>query len=151
MNKENKKNLIKRGIFRAAINTGAVIGLSCLKPELAWAYMMGAYGNVALSMEYTAYKMKEREEWEPHPEPTNLREYYLKGPEYIEEPCETLYERIEGKAIDLIEENTPIIVGKIKDGLNRIKKSKLKINVDHKILKDKQNKIDQEQKDILVK
>ena len=62
-----------------------------------------------------------------------------------------MYERIEGKAIDLIEENTPIIVGKIKDGLNRIKKSKLKINVDHKILKDKQNKIDQEQKDILVK
>ncbi len=150
MNKENKKDLVKRGLFRAAINTGAVIGLSCFKPELAWAYMMGAYGNIALGLKYTAYKMNEREEWEPHPEPTNLREYYLKGPEYIEEPCETLYERIEGKAIDLIEENTPIIVGKIKAGFNKIRKSKLKINTEKSSLKGEQNEdIKEPEKDFL--
>lgn len=150
MNKENKKNLIKRGIFRAAINTGAVIGLSCFKPELAWAYMMSGYGNVALSMEYTAYKMKEREEWKSNPEPINLREYYLKGPDYVEEPKETFYERVEGKIIESIEENTPIIMGKIKAGFNNIRKSKLKINTEKSSLKGEQNEdIKEPEKDFL--
>ena len=141
MDEINKKDLKKRAIFRTAINLGTAAGLSCFKPEFAWAYLMGGYANVMLGMKFTNYRMKEMANWQPQLEPTNLkelREYYLKGPQYIEEPKETYYEQLEGKIIDAIETNTPIIVEKIKHGIQQLKKRQFNIETKKSILKHQQ-------------